>query len=126
MLRTFERILEQQILFHAPIKTIIIRNNKSQFSLAKRFISKNTRNKNLLRELYLNSESLHEFFKLKAEVCAGYEKDFEKFHNQLIESSTSERKKWNVINEVRNSVKTTTTVYSLKNSFNENITEKLK
>ena len=46
--------------------------------------------------------------------------------NQLIESSTSERKKWNLINEVRNSVKTTTTVYSLKNSFNEIITEKTK
>ena len=59
-------------------------------------------------------------------MCAGYEKDFEKFHNQLIESSTSERKKWNLINEVRNSVKTTTTVYSLKNSFNEIITEKTK
>ena len=87
---------------------------------------KNTRNKNLLREQYLNSESFHEFFKLKAEVCAGYEKDFEKFHNQLIESSTSERKKWNLINELRNSVKTTTTVYSLKNSFNEIITEKTK
>ena len=126
MLRTFEQNLEQQIPFHVPIKTSFIRNNKSQFSLAKRFISKNTRNKNLLREQYLNSESFHEFFKLKAEVCAGYEKDFEKFHNQLIESSTSERKKWNLINEVRNSVKTTTTVYSLKNSFNEIITEKIK
>ena len=107
-------------------KQFFIRNNKSQFSLAKRFISKNTRNKNLLREQYLNSESFHEFFKLKAEVCADYEKNFEKFHNQLIESSTSERKKWNLINEVRNSVKTTTTVYSLKNSFNEIITEKTK
>ena len=31
-----------------------------------------------------------------------------------------------MINEVRNSVKTTTTVYSLKNSFNEIITEKTK
>ena len=59
-------------------------------------------------------------------MCAGYEKDFEKFHNQLIENSTSERKKWNLINELRNSVKTTTTVYSLKNSFNEIITEKTK
>ena len=117
MLRTFEQNLEQQILLHAPIKTIFIRNNKSQFSLAKRFISKNTRNKNLLREQYLNSESFHEFFKLKADVCPGYEKDFEKFHNQLIESSTSERKKWNLFNEVRNSVKTTTTVYSLKKLF---------
>ena len=124
MLRTFERKLEQQILLHAPIKKFFI--NKSQFSLAKRFISKNNRNKNLLREQYLNSESFHEFFKLKAEVCAGYEKDFEKFHNQLIESSTSERKKGNLINEVRNSVKTTTTVYSLKNSINEIITEKTK
>ena len=40
MLRTFEQNLEQQILLHAPIKTIFKRNNKSQFSLAKRFISK--------------------------------------------------------------------------------------
>ena len=63
---------------------------------------------------------------MKAEVCAGYENDFEKFHNQLVESSTSERKKWNLINEVRNSVKTTTTVYSIKNSFNKIITEKTK
>ena len=126
MLRTFEQNLEQQILLHAPIKTIFIRNNKSQFSLAKRFISKNTRNKNLLREQYLNSESFHEFFKLKAEVCAGYEKDFEKFHNQLIESSTSERKKWNLINEVRNSVKTTTTVYSLKTLSMKLLQKKLK
>ena len=94
-----------------------MRNNKSQFSRANRFISINTRNKNLLREQYLNSESFHEFFKLKAEVCAGYEKGFETFHSLLMESSTSERKKWNLINEVRNSVKTTTILYSLKNSF---------
>ena len=40
MLRTFEGKLEQQILLHAPIKTIFIRNNEPQFSLAKRFISK--------------------------------------------------------------------------------------
>ena len=53
-------------------------------------------------------------------------KKFEKFHNQLIESSISERKKWNLINEARNSVKTTSTVYSLKNSFKEIITEKTK
>ena len=119
MLRTFDPNLEQQILLHAPIKTIVIRNNNSEFSLAKRFITKNTRNKNLLREQYLNSEFFHEFFRLKAEMFAGYEKSFEKLHNQLIENSTSERKKWNLINEVRNSLKTTTTVYSLKNSFNE-------
>ena len=68
----------------------------------------------MLREQYLKSESFHEFFELKAEVCAGYEKDFEKFHNQLNENSTSKRKKWNLINEVKNSEKTTTTVYSLK------------
>ena len=56
MLSTFERNLEQQIRLHAPIKTIFRRNNKSQFSLAKRFISKNTRNKNLPRKQYLKSE----------------------------------------------------------------------
>ena len=107
-------------------KQFFIRNNKSQFSLANRFISISTRYKNLLREQYHNSESFHEFFKFKAEVCAGYEKHFEKIRNQLIESSTSERKKGNLFNEVRNSVKTTTTVYSLKDSFNEIITEKTK
>ena len=48
----------------------------------------NLRYKNLHREQNVNSESFHEFFKLKAEVCAGYEKDFEQFHDQLIESST--------------------------------------
>ena len=63
-----------------------MRNNKSQFSLANRFNFKNTGNKNLLREQYLNSESFHEFFKMKTEVCAGYEKNVEHFHNQLIES----------------------------------------
>ena len=40
MLGSFERKVEKQILLHAPIKTIFIRNNKSQFSLANRFISK--------------------------------------------------------------------------------------
>ena len=114
MLRSFERKLEQQIFLHEPIKTTFIRNKKSPSSLANRFISKSTRNKNLLKEQYLNSKSFHEFFKLKAEVCADYEKDFEKFHKQLIKSSTSDRKKRNLINEVRNSIKTTITVYSLK------------
>ena len=95
MLGSFEQKLVQQIVHRALLKTIFLRNHKSQFSVASRFISKNTRSKKLLREQYLNSEFLHEFFKLKAEVCAGYEKDFEKFHNLLIESSTSERKKWN-------------------------------
>ena len=126
MLRSFERKLEQQILFMRQKNQYFIRKNKSQFSLANQFISKNTRNKNLLKEQYLNPHSFHEFFKLKAEVCAGYKKSFENFHNQLIESSTSEGKKWNLINELRNSLKTTSTVFSLKNSFREIITEKTK
>ena len=101
MLRSFERKFEEQIFLHVPIKTFVIRNNKSQFFLANAFISKNTSNKNLLREQYLISESFHEFFKLKADVCAGYENDFEKFRNRLLESSISERKKLNLINEVK-------------------------
>ena len=59
-------------------------------------------------------------------MCAGYEKDLENFHYQLIESSTSERNKWNLTNEVRISAKTTTTAYSLENTFNEIITQKTK
>ena len=119
------RKLEQQILLYAPIKTIFIRNNKSQSSLDNRLFTKNTCNNNLHREQYLNSESFDDSIKFKAEACSGYEKDFQKFHSQLIENSNSERKKRKLINEVRIFVKTTTTVYSIKNFFNEIITKRI-
>ena len=76
MLRSLERKFEQQKLLHMPIKTIFIRNNKSVFPLPIGSFQSNTRNRNLLREQYLNSESFHELFKLKAEVCAGNENFF--------------------------------------------------
>ena len=115
MLRSFERKLEQHKLIHAPIKTIFY---KKQVFLANRFLSKSTYYKNLVRE--------HEFFKLNAELWAAYKKDFEKFHNELIKSSAAERKNWNLINEIRNSVKTTTTVQSRINFIIDIITEKTK
>ena len=52
-----------------------------------------------------------------------YLKDYERFQTQFIESANSSRKQWNLIKEVRNISGTGNKILSLKNCFDDVITD---
>ena len=87
-----------------------------------------TQQKSLNKKRYefLLSEIFDNFLKLNDLTSKEYLKDYERFQTQLIESANSSRKQWNLINEVRNKSRTGTKILSLKNWFEDVITDSKK
>ena len=99
---TFVQALEK----HAPIKTRFIRNDKNNFSLSEKWISNTTRQVMINRENFLNDENFKQFFSCrKNSSTSSFSEDYKKFYQNLIEAAESDRKKWLLINEIRNSKK---------------------
>ena len=126
MFSRFESLIANVIRLHAPIRKIFIRNNKPNFSLADKFVTNATKCLNKKRNEFLLSENFDNFLKLKDLTSKEYLKDYERFQTQLIESANSSRKQWNLINEVRNISRTGTKILSLKNCFEDVITDSKK
>ena len=87
-----------------------------------------TQQKNLNKKRYefLLSENFDNFLKLKDLTSKEYLKDYERFQTQLIDSANSSRKQWNLINEARNNSRTGTRILSLRNCFEDVITDSKK
>ena len=122
MFARFESLIAIVIRLHAPIRKIFIRNHKPNFSL----VSNTTKCLNKKNNDFLLSENIDKFLKLKDLTSKEYLKDYERFQTQLIESANSSRNQWNLINEVRNKSRTGTKILSLKNCFEDVITDSKK
>ena len=59
------------------------------------------------------------------QVCSS-NNDFSKFYQSLVISSNNSRTRWTIMNEIRNSARTRTQIYSLINVFNDYVTEPRK
>ena len=55
------------------------------------------------RNRFLNDKDYENFFDLKNQFSISIDNDFNRFHRNLIEAAEKDRKKWMLINEVRNS-----------------------
>ena len=115
-----------EIRLQAPIRKFFIRNHKPNFSLADKFVSKTTNCLDKKRNKFLLSEKSDNFLKLKDLTSKEYLKDYVRFQTQLIESANSSRKQSNLINEVRNKSRNGTKILSLKNCFEDVITDSKK
>ena len=78
------------------------------------------------RDRFLNNKDYENFFDLKNQFSISNDNDFNRFHRNLIEAAEIDRKKWMLINEVRNSEKTKHRIYSLRNVFGDYVTQTKK
>ena len=76
------------------------------------------------RDKFLDDKDYENFFDLKNQFSIFNDKDFNSIHRHLIEAAESDRKKWMLINEVRNSEKTKPRIYNLRNVFGDYVTPK--
>ena len=67
------------------------------------------------RDRFLNDKDYENSFDIRNQFSISNDNNFNRFHRNLIEAAESDRKKWMLINEVRNSEKTKPGIYSLRN-----------
>ena len=77
-------------------------------------------------ENFLNDGNFKQFFSCQENSSTSFCEDYKKFHQNLIEAAESDRKKWLLINEIRNSEKTHPNITCLKNVFNDYVTDPKK
>ena len=89
------------------------------FTLTDKGLTRKSRQLMVDRDRFLNDKDYGNFFDLKNQFSISNDNDFKRFHRNLIEAAESDRKKWILINEVRNSEKTKPRIYSLRNVFGD-------
>ena len=126
MLKSFTKIFTRVLQKHAPLKNVFIRNDKSCFACSQTLLKE--KNKELQKECdsSLKSKNFKTFSELKQKWFCSSNSDFNKFYKSLVMSSNNSRKRWNLMNEIRNSTRTRSHIYSLKNVFNDYVTEPKK
>ena len=104
-------------------KNVFIRNDKSCFARSQTLLKE--KNKELQKECDSSLESKHfeTIFELIQKLFCSFNNDFNKFYRSLVMSSKNCRKRWNLMNEIRNSARTRTQIHNLKNIFNDYVTE---
>ena len=85
MYRNFKKMLNEVIRYHAPLKTVFIRTEKSKFQL-----------------------------------------ESNDFIKSIFKKADSEKTKWNIIKDSRNSTKFSQNIFYLKNCFDDVITDNCK
>ena len=108
---------------HATIQKFLVRSEKPVYFLAKEFISKTTGKDKIKRDKLITQRELVVFEKHKDIVGSKFCYDFRSVQKQLTQISKSERLKWNYINEFRFYSKTAQSIETLRNSFDEVLTE---
>ena len=126
MLKCITKIFTRVLQKHAPLKNVIIRNDKSCFARSQTWLKE--KNKELQKECdsSLKSKNFKTFSELKQKLFCSSNSDFNKFYQSLVMSSNNSRKCWNLMNEIRNSTRTRSHIYSFKNVFNDYVTEPKK
>ena len=78
------------------------------------------------RDRFFNDKDYESFFDLINQFSISNDKDFNRFHRNLIEAVENDRKEWMVIIEVRNSEKIKPRIYCLRNVFGGYLTQTKK
>ena len=103
MLQVFTENLTIALSKNASLKKCFIRNDKSFFTLTDKWLTRKSRQLMVDRDGFLNDKDYENFFNLKNRFSISNDNDSNRFHRNLIEAAESDRKKWMLINEVRNS-----------------------
>ena len=126
MLQVFTENFTTALSKSAPLKKCFIRNDKNFFTLTDKWLTRKSRQLMVDRDRFLNDKDYEHFFDLKNQFSISNDNDFNRFHRNLIEAAESDRKKWMLMNEVRNSEKTKPRIYSLRNVFVDYVTQTKK
>ena len=78
------------------------------------------------RENFLHDENFKQLFSCQENLIVSFGADYKKFYQKLIEAAESDRKKWLLINKIRNSKETQPNITYLKNVFNDYVTDPYK
>ena len=105
MLQVFTENFTTALSKSAPLKKCFIRNDKIFFTLTDNWLTRKSRQLMVDRDRFLNDKDYENFFDLKNQFSTSNDNDFNRFHRNLIETAESDREKWMLINEVRNSEK---------------------
>ena len=102
---------------------MFIRNDKSCFARSQTWLKE--KNKDLQKECdsSLKAKNFKTFSELKQKLFCSSNTDFNKFYQSLVMSSNNSGKRWNLMNEIRNSTRRRSHIYCLKNVFNDYVTE---
>ena len=93
MLQVFTENFTTALLKSAPLKKCFIRNDKGFFTLKDKWLTRKSRQLMVDRDRFLNDKDNENFFDLKKQFSISNDKDFNRFHRNLIEAAESDRKK---------------------------------
>ena len=99
---------------------------KTIFLYEKNWISITARQLMINRANFLNHENFKQIFSCRENSSTSFSEDYKKFYQNLIEAAKSDRKKWLLINEIRNPKKTQPNITCLKNVLNDYVTDPKK
>ena len=105
MLQVFTENITIALSKNAPLKKCFIRNYKSFLKLTDKWLTRKSRQLMVDRDRFLNAKDYESFFDLNNQFSISNDNDFNRYHRNLIEAAENDRKKWMLINEVRNSEK---------------------
>ena len=123
MLQVFTENFTTALSKKAPLKKCFIRIDNSFFTLTDKWLTRKSRQLMVDRDRFLNDKDYENFIDLKNQFRINNDNNFNRFHRNHIEAAESDRKKWMLINEVRNSEKTKPRIYSLRNVFGDYVTQ---
>ena len=126
MMLSFNQILSSAIIKHAPLKKCFVRNDKSCFTLTEKWMKSSDFKPSFLNQQTIDQGKFSKLKMLKKHISTVNENNFNRFQNDLIAAEKCQRKKWLLINEIRNSKKCKPNIASLKNCFGDYVTEPKK
>ena len=122
MYTSFVRIIEKARNNNISKKKVFIRNDKSSLLTQERWINAATKKiyDQIDPDINPNDENYH---LNQNKLLESLNSDEMNKHIEFFRNLTSEKDKWNFINEARNSQRTKTNISSLRNSFGDLITD---
>ena len=125
MFTIFCDIIEKALHKCTRKKTVFIRNDKSVLTIHNKWVTTQTRNiySKICPKMNPNDPA---YKTLKHDFLDNINADKLEHQIKYFNGLTSEKDKWNLINESRNAKRTATTISSLKNSFGDIVTGDLR
>ena len=125
MFSVFNDIIENALRRCAPKKKVFIRNDKSDLVIRQKWIKNET--KRLYNGITSNMKPNNTVYTtLKSQFLDNIQDDQMNYQTNWFKTLTTEKGKWNFINEVRNEKRTKTEIRSLRNCFDDIVTDEKK
>ena len=103
-------------------KTVFIRNDKSKITIEQKWIKEKTKNLNRKNDSSMKPQSLI-YQQIQNDLIENINSNRSDFQFECFNNLKSERDRLNFINETKNSKRTKTEIFSLKNSFGDTVTD---